>query len=114
MNDGYKFWNDYIDKGLSEGRLRQAHTVPVYLSRNGTEIIGYELRGNGYRFRFIRVHVDERTGYRYINYSGRKRSLQMLLMEAWGRDYQMVDIGRPFLRDEWNRYQAEYKARKKG
>lgn len=112
--DEYKFWNDYIDAGLSEGRLRQAFSAEVYLTKNGDEVVGFELRRRSYRFRFIRVHIDERTGYRYINYDGRKRSLKKLLMEAWGPDYRMVDIGRPYMRDDWNRYQAEYKARRKG
>ena len=114
-SDIYHVWTKLIADKFTSGEIRMAESCGVYLNRNGTEIIGFDTRGGGSpRHSFINVHVDERTGYRYINYRGRKRSLQRLLMEAWGRDYQMVDIDRPMLRDEWNRYQAEYKARKKG
>ena len=113
-SDKYHTWTNIITDKFMSGEIRLAESCGVYLNRDGTEIIGFDTRGGGVpRHSFINVHVDERTGYRYINYSGRKWSLRRLLMEAWGKDYEMVDIGRPALRDEWNVYQVEYKARKK-
>lgn len=85
-------------------KYRHSEKYNMYVNEDATML--YAL--NRSKWMYYQIHVDEYTGFRYINQRHKKISLLRVLQDAWGTDHKLTPLCvPPYKRDEFNRKRKE-------
>lgn len=100
--------NEFEELVKTNPEYKHSEKYNMYIDKDATMLYAVNNAGGGSKWMNYQIHVDEYTGFRYVNYKHKKISLLRVLQDAWGNEYKLKPLCvPPYKRDEFNRRRKE-------
>lgn len=96
--------NEFEELIKNNPEYKHSEKYNMYVNEDATLLYALNRR----TWMSYQIHVDEYTGFRYINQHHKKISLLRVLQDAWGTDHKLRPLSDPpYRRDEFNKKRKE-------
>lgn len=104
--------NEFEELVKNNPEYKRSEKYNMYIDKDATMLYAVNNAGGGSKWMNYQIHVDEYTGFRYVNYKHKKISLLRVLQDAWGNEYKLKPLCEPpYFRDEYNRKRKERRSK---